>query len=806
MLPEKLSDLLYLFLYWGTVAFIVILISWLLSYLLPFFKNIMQFIVSKMLEKTTWSYNKGKELPRTWLEELINQYKRLLKSQARPMVRSWLKEEEIRLKMNKLERAVKHLEGSAFPDPEEQRCILAELKALGVIGPSRSLVAHKMRFTLFVLFILAVITINTFLMSEFWASVSMGFSTYLGILNFTYANVMAMLFAIFEVGAGIVHYYVEPKDEAGDQPRFYSIIRVIVWFAIVALALIEAAAFAKISAVLNFADQLGIAKDNALYGVFDYFLAPFGFAITLVLFSAGYKLMESLEGILAVREKLGPVKRLNKYVRRLETVSEKLSSALPHNVGGGISPMVQQLQTKMEEAIQGINIYLQRQMDLLNQDVEFNNAEMWASVGRAFILSVIWIAMIFISYNIALQALDNLGLGQLITGTISLAPFVAALIAIGTGIFGFLLTRWLSENHGRPQSLQGSLPVVNRGLIGLTMFALMTVFILVGVGLASGAGAHWLTCLVGVLVLVALFLLGMFFREYLEAVILFIRVSVTYIVSLLFILLGAVLTLVRLIFTSIYLFIALLTIPGLAVRKTLFRSQDIPSTFPLLIVALMLVGSSCVPHQSGTRVFYLFDISGSFRKPDVDGVSPLRASVDFAKLVVDDLSRDKNIQGQFPQEHRIGYISQEIMNRYGKGWFTIGRATGIFNKETGTDQFRTELDSILMLPSSEVTDLYLGLYSAAEALNTASVRHKLLIIFSDLHQTSRSSSDKVDIRLDGVKVIMIHTETNEIYPDTSINDRTVFKQKLKAAGCTKILNINLTSVSIADIETILKEQ
>lgn len=806
MNSEQFYSLLSSLAYGGVLLLVFIVLSWLLSYLLNFIKEIVQFLVSKLIEKSRWAYQKASTVLSAWLSPFIAQFKSLLGQRSRHLIRSWLKEESLRGKLRSLNKAISTLETRANPAPVNLEESVSQLKAIDVPAKSRAIAKHLLRFFLYFVFVLAVVSINTFLMSEFWSSLAIGFSTYIPVLGLTYANVLALLFAVIEVALGIAHHHLEPHDDTVEQPRFYSTGRIFIWFAIIALALIEAAAFARMSAVLQFASKLGIPPDNALHGLFNYFLAPFGIGVTLTLFLTGYLLTETVEALIEERTNLRPLRRLRKQVKHLERLArrqEQAAPVAPSHVEDRAS-IVQSLRARMEEAIQSINSYTQRQHELLNQNIDISNAQMSFYVFRDLFLACSWGIMCFLSYHIALRALNNLGLGLIIAESIPIATFVAWMIAGAVGLFGYFLSRWITESHGAEHTPPGTFPAVNRALVILTIITLAGILIVVGVGLAIGGQAHWITWLVGLLVLMTLFVLGMFLKDYIDALVFFFRSFLAYTASLAFLLLGFVLTTLRIIIICIYAVYSLLIAPGLAVRKYILRSSEIPAPFPLLLAILVVINFSCVtPPQSGTRVFYLFDISGSYRIPEADRNTPLKASINFAKKIVDQLSVDKQIQGQFPQQHRIGFISKEITHSYGKDWFEIGKAPNPFDPGTSTENFKTELDSVLSLPIAGETDIYAGLYIAAEALKTAHVRNKLLIVFSDFDNTSQNPVPQ-EVSLQGVKVVMVYSETNKKDANKLIANRKKFEEVLKSAGCANVLSMHLIAAGQLDILALLK--
>jgi hypothetical protein len=806
MTADDFLSLLSFLAYWAIILAVALLISWLLSYLLPVIKTIAQYLATKLLEKSKWAFEKASSFISNWSASFVDQFKDIIRLRGRLLLRNWLKEEEIKKMMGMLDRTLTDYQQPVSLNPSDLKGTVNELKAINPSTKAREKSKHILRFILFLVFVLAVISINTFLMSEFWSSLAIGFSTYIPILSLTYANVLALLFAIFEVGTGIVHYHVEPKDESEDQPRFYSTIRIIVWVGISSLALVEAAAFARMSAVLQFATKLGISPDSVLYGLFNYFLAPFGLAITLILFATGYKLMESLEDFIDSRSSLRPLRKLNKDIRNLEQLAFKLERSNPTTEPSfkERSSIIQTLRAKMDTALDSINSYTKRQIQLLETDAPINDAQVWTTVIRDAALALFWVFMGFLAYYISLRALQNLGVELTIGESIPIAPFIAAMIVAATGVFGFFLVRWLTERSGDDKSLHATVPKLNRALVILTIVTLAGILMVVGFGLSIGQ-SHWITWLVGLLAIMTLFALGMFLRDYLDALVLLSRLIAGALVSLLFLIIAVVLVILRVLILFLYTVYSFLISPGLAFRKHVQRSTDVPAPFPLLLLLIIVMSLSCAtPPQTGTRVFYLFDVSGSFRRPDQSGTTPLKASIELGKKIVDQLSTDKGIQGQFPQQHRIGYISSEIMYRFGKDWFEIGRAPNPFDPGSSTDAFKAELDSVFSLPSAGSTDIYNGLYTASEALKSAHVRNKLLIVFSDFDHTSTNPIPK-DLDFESIKVVLVYAETNKKDANRLSANRKQIEETLRSHDCKTILSMHLVAVGAIDVVGLLKE-
>ena len=168
MNSEQLYPLLLTLVYWLVVILAIAFVSWLLSFLLPFVKTIAYHVTSKLHEKSSWAYQKGQAIVNSWLAPFFEQFKTLLKQRNKSLIRSWIKEEEIRARLSRFDGTITKLQTVSSIDPHLLDNIVKDLKTVDLSSQSRSIVKHVVQLLVFVIGLAALISINTFLMSEFW--------------------------------------------------------------------------------------------------------------------------------------------------------------------------------------------------------------------------------------------------------------------------------------------------------------------------------------------------------------------------------------------------------------------------------------------------------------------------------------------------------------------------------------------------------------------------------------------------------------------------------------------------------------
>lgn len=162
--------------------------------------------------------------------------------------------------------------------------------------------------------------------------------------------------------------------------------------------------------------------------------------------------------------------------------------------------------------------------------------------------------------------------------------------------------------------------------------------------------------------------------------------------------------------------------------------------------------------QTGTDIFYLFDISGSYHK-DV-----LKKAVSFAEDFHNHISDSDRPEYIFPQKHMLSVIDEfslagdpctSIIEPTKKGAF-------IKTKKVKNDKFSSNcLKNVLESKPANNTDIYGGLLYAQTSLDFPKKR-KALIIFSDFKDYPAKKIKNIieSIDLENIAVFLIWSDTN----------------------------------------------
>lgn len=204
------------------------------------------------------------------------------------------------------------------------------------------------------------------------------------------------------------------------------------------------------------------------------------------------------------------------------------------------------------------------------------------------------------------------------------------------------------------------------------------------------------------------------------------------------------------------------------------------------------------------KVYYLFDISGSYHANADGDTSPLRESILKAKEIVLYLAQLQDPK-YFPQVHQIGFIGEQVEKNL--PGIRIEQQ-GIFDKpEQGLSNFISSLISIDAVPCSQGTDIYAGLYKASQSLAGSNSVNQLIIIFSDFHpDTQNPSSYKIDLK--NIKVFGYYTETGNSLqnPGNLQGDIKSFEQILKTSNCNSFSLLHLDAFDTSQIWDIIHGQ
>lgn len=220
--------------------------------------------------------------------------------------------------------------------------------------------------------------------------------------------------------------------------------------------------------------------------------------------------------------------------------------------------------------------------------------------------------------------------------------------------------------------------------------------------------------------------------------------------------------------------------------------------FSPLFLCLCLLGCEA----QIVKVYYLFDISGSFRIKAETGKSPLEESVDKAKQIVMYLA---DARGIAQQSHQIGYISERV--RQVESAYNI-EPSSPFEINKSVKPFLKQLDNVLQTPVAMETDIRAGLYKAAEALQDGDpTTIKLIIIFSDLHSDT-DNPDRYPLKLNNIRVLAyyVETENRRDHPEWLIEDKQKFANMLDEAGCKKYKLFNISAFNLNQVRSMLESE
>jgi len=206
--------------------------------------------------------------------------------------------------------------------------------------------------------------------------------------------------------------------------------------------------------------------------------------------------------------------------------------------------------------------------------------------------------------------------------------------------------------------------------------------------------------------------------------------------------------------------------------------------------------------QTGTDIFYLFDISGSYHK-DV-----LKKAVSFAEDFYSHISDSDRPEYLFPQKHMLSVIDEfslagnpcmSIIPQPNKNAF---RKT----KKVRNDKFSSNcLKTVLESRPAKNTDIYGGLLYAQTSLDFPKKR-KALIIFSDFKDYPAKEIKNIieSIDLVNVAVFLIWSDTN-VQQDGSIS-KDLANQFKEFAQQRNALNVKIYSLdSILNDSNAVKE-
>lgn len=603
---DQLVELLEEIGYYGLLGLVILGGLVLLSFLKPFLTPFYDEISEKLKTGKDYLFKKATEIYKKFTESLLGNYKRELEKQDQTLFRYLLHEKKLVARLvrvsNKYDKGIKkrlqEVENNVctllkkigkinFPDSQdiEKKFDSSELEEL----EEQALQQRKsaIYFWIFLVIITAVISINTFLMNEFWFSLAPGFRKLIPILNITYAMLLAFIFALFEVGSGVAHYTVEDRPEQEEKP-FYGKIRMIIVYVILVLAGIELVAFAKVAANLRFAEQLGLSPNNPLYNLADWFLAPFGPAITGMLFVLGYKVIESFFDWREYHQRLQPIRQLKKLRKQLndqilrakdvavsfDHISQELTILNTQLSVDNGNPdgrnYGQTIKGRVDEAIEGIRVYFTQKKDQLSKDISVSDLSAINNIVVGTFFFIIWLLLLHMASVSLTRTFDsiNFPLNSMVfynlNGRVSIISFM---IALFIGIAGFLIKKLITGEDYTTENEEKTRHFTQYLYVGLIVLALLSGLALIILSLYTDETSTSFSWLVSLFIVVALYLIGINLDHYLSIFSIVLRYTLIAFVAFLCFLLAIFTTLVWVILGVIYYIFDLLTKPGEAIRN-----------------------------------------------------------------------------------------------------------------------------------------------------------------------------------------------------------------------------------------------
>ncbi len=182
------------------------------------------------------------------------------------------------------------------------------------------------------LFTLVVVFFNTYMLNLFFAELLEERNPIWleWPIEVSLSLVLGLVFAGVEVALGFLAY--RPPDEAPEDRQLPSPAQLIPMLGVLAAALAELYAYATLSVALDLPRRLRIAETSQWYPLAQYFLAFFGFSITLVLAHLGHTIWKYFERYLRRRQHLNLHRALRRYARLFD--QRELARRVTENVDG----------------------------------------------------------------------------------------------------------------------------------------------------------------------------------------------------------------------------------------------------------------------------------------------------------------------------------------------------------------------------------------------------------------------------------------------------------------------------------------
>jgi len=215
----------------------------------------------------------------------------------------------------------------------------------------------------------------------------------------------------------------------------------------------------------------------------------------------------------------------------------------------------------------------------------------------------------------------------------------------------------------------------------------------------------------------------------------------------------------------------------------------------LSIFFLILISNTTLLSQDGMGVFYLFDISKSYKLKSLD------EAIEVADATYNIFTDRKGLGSISPQYHLSGTIDAKSIKATKPCTTTYKKpAGGVFNQNENSVKADISpcLNKISNMPYSMFTDIRGGVYNAGNSM-LDNLDWRGLIIFSDMdNDPVQSFQKKLPLdNLTGITVLMLYSHT-QASQKGNITDKYVedFKDIFKKAGAKDVQAWPLQSIAV----------
>lgn len=535
-------DYLYDFFYFLMLLLSVLLVFTLLSYILPSLRTLLIEIKTKSVEMINRFYNYSNQNFQEKSNKLIENYRIELQGKNTDANRFNLLHGYLLKKLNNnLEKYDRDLGSSINKLSEKFQSVkkgldefapgfdanfrdnidALELSTLNDISQEKK--KYGMTALIYLLIVIAIVSINTFLMNEFWYSLGAGFRNLIPLFKITYSMLFAFIFAILEFGTGVAHYKIEMDEREKDAEypsSFNYLAKIVIYIIVLVLALVEFVAFAKISNNLKLGDQFGFISTDFMYPVFNWFLSPFGPALTLFLMILGYKLTEAFflwrkfriqnsfkKDIAKIRKKFHQrvdfaekiFKSIKEFSPKTEDISSKLNSLTLSEPG---TSFIQNTNQKIDNLIKKLEDLYKSHAEAVEERKEMSKYSVLKQFFLSTFLLFLWLLIVHLTAVSITNAFSNI---NLLINNLQFYEFLGAvsvlslIISIFIGLAGYFIKLLVTLLKSHSDTEQNNEPILVYIYITLIIIALIGAFILVATSSAVGQNyplISWLLTLV----------------------------------------------------------------------------------------------------------------------------------------------------------------------------------------------------------------------------------------------------------------------------------------------------------------------